>query len=363
MSNKIISSIDRSRKRFHLAIVALVIFAASFMLFLFNYVRGFILGKPFNWAAWWEYFPSFFISNIATILFSYFILNHFYYLFNQRKRFTYFLFPLVFCITATEIYNIAIDYFFPLKSNINNPLPLVRQIVSNLLIGVIYIVFVLLIAYITHLRDERKKNRQLQEQKLKLEVEKAQAELKFVKSQINPHFLHNTLNSFYARSLPLSKDLADGILTLSSMMRYAIGETYTEDGKVLLKDEIEHLNNLIKIHQFRFRNHLNVSLEVKGELNGAVIIPFVLITLVENIFKHGDLADAAHSIKINIEVDNGAMRFYSCNKKKAGPKELSTGIGLDNIKKRLNMTYGNGYNLVIKDEQDTYSTELIIYSL
>jgi LytS/YehU family sensor histidine kinase len=319
-----------------------------------------VVDEGFNWSVWWEYFPNFFLSNIVTILFSYFILNHFYYLFSERKGLRYFIQPLFICIIGAEVYNLLIDYLLPLKANIGNPLPIEKQIISNLLVGVLYIIFIFLIAYITHLRDERKKHRQLKEQKLQLEVEKAQAELKFLKSQINPHFLHNTLNSFYARSLPLSSEIAENILTLSQMMRYAIDQPHTVDGKVALKDEIEHVKNLIKINQFRFRNKLNIELEVKGEVNGAVIIPIVLITIVENIFKHGDLNDSSYPIRIAIEIRDGRLKYCSQNKKNNGPKEFSTGIGLENIRRRLELTYGKSYTLIIKDKQELYTTELII---
>jgi LytS/YehU family sensor histidine kinase len=238
-----------------------------------------------------------------------------------------------------------------------------KQVLGNFIVAILYIAFILVLAIIYYLADVKRNNMILEEQKLKLEVEKMQADLKFLKSQINPHFLHNTLNSFYARSLPLSKDLAEGILTLSDMMRYALGEAYTEDGKVLLRDEVEHLRNFIKMNQFRFRNHLHVELEVKGEMNGAVIIPFVLITLVENIFKHGDLSDPEHPIRIIIERKGEGLRYYSRNKKSKGPKELSTGIGLDNIQKRLQHAYGDAYTLNIQDEKDCYTTELIINKL
>jgi LytS/YehU family sensor histidine kinase len=251
----------------------------------------------------------------------------------------------------------------PLQSNIDNPLPLARQVVGNLIVAVLYIIFILVLAAIYYLSDVRRHNQLLEEQKLKLEVEKTHADLKFLKSQINPHFLYNTLNSFYARSLPLSKDLAEGILTLSGMMRYALGEAYTEDGKVLLRDEIEHLQNFVKMNQFRFRNTLNVRLDINGEVKDKVIIPFVLITLVENIFKHGELMDERNPCLISMDLKESSVRYYSWNLKKAGPKELSIGIGLDNIQKRLQLAYGNNYKLQIKDENDIYSTELIVQDL
>ena len=218
----------------------------------------------------------------------------------------------------------------------------------------------MLIAYLTFLRDERKHRKVLEEQKMQLEVEKSQANFNFLKAQINPHFLHNTLNFLYAKSLPYSPELSEGILTLSEIMRYALSEGNAKDGKAPLKDEIEHVRNVIKINQLRFSNKLNVKFDVEGVVNGAEIIPFVLITLVENAFKHGDLKSNDNPIEIKLKVDSDLISFYCRNKKKLGPRELSTGIGLDNIKKRLELAYGKKYAFVVKDEADIYTTELTI---
>ena len=122
----------------------------------------------------------------------------------------------------------------------------------------------LLIAYLTYLRDEKKQQKVLEEQKMQLEVEKSSANLNFLKAQINPHFLHNTLIFLYAKSLPYSPELSEGILTLSDIMRYALSEGNARDGKAPLKDEIEHVWNVIKINQLRFSNKLNVNFKVNG---------------------------------------------------------------------------------------------------
>jgi len=221
----------------------------------------------------------------------------------------------------------------------------------------------ILISYLTYLRDEKKQRKILEAQKMQLEIEKSQANFNFLKAQINPHFLHNTLNFLYAKSLPYSPELSEGILTLSEIMRYALSEGNTKDGKVALSDEIEHVRNVIKINQLRFSNKLKVAFDVKGVVNGATIIPLVLITLVENAFKHGDLKSSEFPIDIQLNVENGTMHFYCRNRKKNGPKELSTGIGLDNIKKRLDLAYGADYSLNIKDEAEFYTTELTINKL
>jgi hypothetical protein len=221
----------------------------------------------------------------------------------------------------------------------------------------------LLVSYLTTLRDEKKQRKILEEQKLQLEIEKSQANFNFLKAQINPHFLHNTLNFLYAKSLPYSAELSEGILTLSDIMRYALSEGIAKDGKAPLKDEIEHVRNVIKINQLRFSNKLHVDFTVEGVVNGATIIPFVLITLVENAFKHGDLKSTEDPITIRLKINENAMYFYCSNKKKSGPKELSTGIGLDNIQKRLDLAYRKNYRLHIADDEVYYVTELTIFEL
>ena len=238
-------------------------------------------------------------------------------------------------------------------------LTLGMMVFSFVMASIFILGFSLLLAYLTYLRDERKHRKVLEEQKMQLEVEKSQANLNFLKAQINPHFLHNTLNFLYAKSLPYSTELSEGILTLSDIMRYALGPA-ASDGKVALKDEIEHVRNVIKINQLRFSNNLNVHFDVTGVVNGATIIPFILITIVENAFKHGDLKSGQHPIDIKLNVENGKLYFFCRNKKKAGPKELSTGIGLNNIKKQLDLTYGRNYALNVKDEAEFYTAELTI---
>jgi LytS/YehU family sensor histidine kinase len=167
----------------------------------------------------------------------------------------------------------------------------------------------------------------------------------------------------YAKSLPYSAELSEGILTLSDIMRYALNEGNTKSGKVPLNDELEHMGNVIKINQLRFSNKLQVVFEVDGKTDNVRIIPFVLITLVENAFKHGDLISSGYPLTIRLKMDDKQLSFYCSNKKKVGLKELSTGIGLDNIKKRLELTYGSNFSLEISDEPEFYTTRLKIEKL
>ena len=221
----------------------------------------------------------------------------------------------------------------------------------------------ILIAYIDNLRIEKKQRQLLEHKSLLLENKNTQANYNFLKAQINPHFLHNTLNFFYAKSLPYSQELSDGILTLSEIMRYSLTNTEDVEGKVPLSDEIAHVRNVIKINQMRFSDKLQVNFEVTGIVEPLRIIPFVLITIVENMLKHGELKDAADPAVIKLSVTEKTLSFYCRNKKKSGPKELSTGLGLDNTRKRLALTYGNQFHLDVTDTETHYTTELTILQL
>lgn len=316
------------------------------------------------------------------VVFFYFTTNYYYNLLAERKRFISFLKVSVVILFACFCYHTILFYFLPDALRAKYPSLLIMFFTMVLNLSVCFgIAF--LIAYITNLREGQKQRKILEAQKLQLEVEKSEANLNFLKAQINPHFLHNTLNFLYAKSIPYSPELSEGILTLSDIMRYALSEGNAKDGKAPLKDEIEHVRNVIKINQLRFNNTLNVQFDVEGVLNGATIIPFVLITLVENAFKHGDLKNTADPIIIKLKVSDSnkfsvsvqpinltvknieskKLYFYCKNRKKSGPKELSTGIGLENIKKRLDLAYGDNYKFNVKEDGDFYTIELTIDQL
>ncbi len=317
---------------------------------------------------WAETFQARHLLRIATgiilsTLYFFVSLNLYNHIIVERKSTFHYVKITAVALIAVFTYNFGFDYLFPPKVRMNEQLPMGIRIFSYAVISSFIVGLSLMIAYLNNLRDEKIHRKVLEAQKMQLEVEKSQANYNFLKAQINPHFLHNTLNFLYAKSLPYSQELSEGILTLSDIMRYALSEGNAKDGRTLLKDEIEHLQNVVKIHQLRFSNKLNVELEVNGVVNGATIIPFVLITLVENAFKHGDLKSVENPIRIRIDVGDGCLYFFCRNKKKSGPKELSTGIGLENIQKQLELAYGSKYSFKVKDESEFYTTELTISTL
>ncbi|MEO6546686.1 MAG: histidine kinase [Ferruginibacter sp.] len=303
------------------------------------------------------------IKTLASIIFQsafyYYSLNYYNKLIvEKRNALPYLIFTSVLLVVVFCYYLLAANILPQRISTTKTPRAVL--IFAFGLSAVFYVCISLLLAYLNNLRDEKKHRKVLEAQKMQLEVDKSQANFKFLKSQINPHFLHNTLNFLYAKSLPYSAELSEGILTLSDIMRYALNEATGSDDKAPLKDEIEHVRNVIKINQLRFSNNLQVMFEVNGVVNGIEIIPFLLITMVENAFKHGDLQRTDHPIKIRLTIEHSRLVFYCHNKKKTGPKEISTGLGLDNIRNRLDFAYGKNYKLHIRDDAEFYTTELTI---
>jgi two-component system LytT family sensor kinase len=195
-----------------------------------------------------------------------------------------------------------------------------------------------------------------------LEKQNFVAETNFLKSQINPHFLHNTLNMLYSQAIQYSQGLGDNIMRLSNMMRYSLESIEREDGKVLLKDELQYMNDLIKIHQVRFSDQLCISYSQTGKLNGQLVPALSLITPVENCMKYADLRDKDNPLVIKVDVLTDGVHFFCRNKKKQEVTEESHGTGIGNLKKRLDFLYQDKYQLQTTNDKDYYEFELTIHN-
>jgi two-component system, LytTR family, sensor kinase len=187
-----------------------------------------------------------------------------------------------------------------------------------------------------------------------------QAQLQYLRNQINPHFLFNTLNFFYGQLLPVSPATADGIMHLANIMRYALTDKERQ-AKTMLEEEVAHVQHFIELYRLRFGERLQVQFEVVGDLHFRMILPLVLITFVENSFKYGDLFDSQHPVRIRLEIDDQGLTFSTHNKKKVGPVEsVSSGIGIANTRRRLDLVYQQHYALHIREEDQFYTSILTI---
>lgn len=209
--------------------------------------------------------------------------------------------------------------------------------------------------------SDLEKNKLLDElRNQQLEKKLIDSEIAYLKSQINPHFLFNTLNFLYNSAQQSAEHLARPIMLLSDIMRYAITET-PKSGLVSLNDEIEQIYSFIELNQLRFDQRLQLSFKVTGNSDDLKILPLILLTPIENVFKYADLKDADYPAEINLEIKENHLYFVVKNKKlKRKGAVISNSIGIKNLKLRLDAYYADQHHLEITYNEDNYKFELQI---
>ncbi len=196
-----------------------------------------------------------------------------------------------------------------------------------------------------------------QSEKMELQTQTMQSELKFLRSQINPHFLFNTLNNLYALTLKKSDDAPEIVLKLSEMMRYMLYEC--NEKKVPLQKEVAYMKNYLDLERLRQHESIDIQFEQTGEISDQKIAPLLLIPFIENSFKHGLNSHIDHGwVNIRMQVDGNHLLFSIENSKgPSQPRQVhrkSGGIGLVNVRRRLNLIYDDQYQLKISNEPNTY---------
>jgi two-component system LytT family sensor kinase len=192
-----------------------------------------------------------------------------------------------------------------------------------------------------------------------LEASLAKSRNAYLQQQLNPHLLFNSLNFVYSSVFQHSAAAAKSVLLLADIMRFSLEET-DPDGKIELVKETDQLHNLVRINQYRFDYPLDIAVSMEGNFSGYRIIPLVLMTLSENIFKHGDLKGKPAILRLALS-ESGYLTYYSRNHKRPKPMDgRLKSIGIENIRVRLNYTYGNNYELLIDDGDDIYETTLTL---
>lgn len=187
------------------------------------------------------------------------------------------------------------------------------------------------------LRRERE-NQQLRQ-------EKTQAEEAFLRTQISPHFLYNTLNYLYSLAYPVSEQLGAAVLKLSDLMRYMLHPR--PDGQVELTREIAYLRNYIALYQLRFGGQFFVDFTVTGDPTSRRVAALLLIPFVENVFKHGVLNCANSPVRIQLTINAEDLLFEVDNQIGQHQKDATSGIGLTNVRRRLALLYPGRHTLTV----------------
>ncbi len=195
-----------------------------------------------------------------------------------------------------------------------------------------------------------------------LEKSLIRAESSFLLTQFNPHFLFNVLSYMYSKAARVSNELSQAIELLSEIMRYSLKKADPSE-RVSLSDEIDHIENFIELNRMRFDNDIYVDFTIEGDLFGKNIIPLILISLVENVFKHGKINDPDHPASFKLILNQNSIIFKIHNYKKNNSNEpgvISHGIGNENVRKRLELAYGKDFEQVITEDENTYECILTI---
>jgi two-component system LytT family sensor kinase len=196
-----------------------------------------------------------------------------------------------------------------------------------------------------------------QQNKLIAESQRTATELNYLRKQTNPHFLFNSLNSIYSLAHKKSDLVPDAIVTLSEMMRYMLYET--DNKTVFLEKEINYIKNYIELQKLRLNNIENIIINIHGETKNKYIEPLLLISFIENAFKYGTDYKGAAFVKIKITIEGNILDFWVENKVENSTKDPeNSGIGLVNIKSRLNLLYPNAHKLTIIETDSNYSAHL-----
>jgi len=194
-----------------------------------------------------------------------------------------------------------------------------------------------------------------------LENQKLKAELSFLKLQINPHFLFNSLNNLYSLSvIEKSTKTSDGIMKLSGLIRYMLYEKEDEHYRVNLDNEVIHINNYIDLQKLRLEGDIYIHFSIEGDTNGKKVPSLLLFPLIENAFKHGILQDQQKPVSIQLKVSDKEFYFSSNNYKNNFLKDRTGGIGLGNVRKRLSLLYPGKHTLKIAETDTVFFVELTL---
>jgi len=264
-------------------------------------------------------------------------------------------FGLIFRIVS---YYIVYPAYFP--EGLAIPLFYLPKILIYIFNYIYSLVAIVASFHLSKLWYKHQRNAMLLEQTAKeLEKEKLAAELKLLKSQINPHFLFNTLNNLYALTLNHSDKSPEVVYKLSQLMSYMLYDS--NQAEVSLVKEVEYIQNYIALEKIRYSN-LDISMNVFDELKDVRIAPLLILPFVENSFKHGasnQLSNGFIRIDIAVQAQTLTIKVENSKTDPEMPKHTS-GIGLKNLKKRLELIYAGRYTLQILDEEDVYLVVLKI---
>ncbi len=275
---------------------------------------------------------------------------------NARKIIFIFLCGLVAIAIAIVCFRLLVNHvvlpYIYLETTENKPLFHLQRVIST------FIDLLFIIGVTVAVNQYRNSQRSMEKQK-KLIKEKLEAELKFLRTQTNPHFLFNTLNNIYALARKKSDDTADVVMKLSKLLRFMLYES--KDSSIPVADELRVLADYIELERIRYNERLTIYFTKSVDDETQPIAPLILLPFVENAFKHGASEARFNSfIHINVQVQQGHLIFTVENSKDDnGGKHIRENIGLSNVRRQLELMYP-GHRLEMNNEPDRFTIILTL---
>lgn len=320
--------------------------------FIFNFVRW---GSYFN--DYWYSLKSNLVEFPIHIIIVYINIYYLIPKFILRKKYSIYIFSLGVMLVLVYLIRTGLNYLLVTKDIWPEADDTAKFMELNHIIAVIlgelYVIgFVTAIKLVIDWSIEKKRNEDL----AKLQMS---TELKFLRTQIQPHFFFNTLNNLYALTLKKSDNAPRLVIKLSDMMQYILYEV--KSSKASLIEEINHINNFIDIERLRFKDRIESEMDITGDMDDIYVPPLLLLSFIENCFKHGLKENDKLKIKMSFSVVNGYLEFnLSNNFTPYATKEVNHGIGNENAKRRLNLLFSSNYVLETKAEGTVYNLFLKI---
>jgi two-component system LytT family sensor kinase len=290
------------------------------------------------------------IYGSLTMLFTNFIAKNYF----LTRRYLLFALAIIASIGIFIALRYAIEeILYPIILNIRNyrkDVDLEYYALDNVYYGFIYIA----LGFLFFLLDNQIGNQKKQELLLRKSRE---AELQFLRSQINPHFLFNTLNNIYSLVYEKSNQAPHAMLKLSGLLRYML---YEKKDLVPLDKEWEYIQSFIELERLRFAQQLQINITTEGDTAGWYIPPYLLIPFIDNGFKHGDFDGTEPHLTITLTVTAKQLFFQIGNRVKQKNKDQCGGVGLNNIKRRLELLYPGSHILLVEPNDSNFRATLIL---
>lgn len=299
----------------------------------------------------------------VTIFISYFLIYYLIPKYLLTKKYKYFILYSVYTFIIS-VYIIILSILYGLiysegyKEVDTEPL---TKTLPFIILGVYFVVLIVVsLSLIMHNYNSIVNNENLKSKILQSQLQIKDQELRFLKMQIHPHFLFNSLNTIYGFALRKKDEAPEMILKLSNLLDYILYQI--EKPQVFLMDEINHLLDYVSLEKMRFHDTLEVETTIEVSNNAIQIAPMLLIPFVENAFKHGDIIAGSLKVTIHIKTEKNVL-FFEIENTSIKENKINNGIGLENIVKRLEMLYLNSYILETNQTDNHFKVKLTISDL